>query len=343
MKKLTLTFMLLFVSYVFCSATTRIVDSHFPQPTGVYSTIQLAYDAASSGDTILISPAAGEYAGITIAKKIHIVGTGWSDASTTVPHTKTSSFTFNTGSGGSSITGLKLSGSIDINTDSITVKRNSCTKIYVRANCTNIVIIQNFIQEYLTWSLNWIYLSIISVENNSEVLISNNVIINTAYHPDYSNYSVYTQYPSNVIICNNILQGQDGAIILGMSGGNYLTHSVFNNIVLDGGISGVAATYDENNHNIANSTQFGTINNNQQNIDMNTVFVDLANHNYHLKEGSPAIGAGEGSADCGIYGGTFPFVDNGRTWLPMITEMSVPAIVNVADGLDISVKAKSGK
>ena len=145
MKKLTLAFILIFTSSVFCSAATLIVDSHFPRPAGVYETIQLAYNAASPGDTILVSPAPGTYAGITVTKKVHIIGTGWGDASASVPHTKIYGFTFSAGAQGSSITGFEVDGMFDINTDSITVRKNKLQFIYVRANSTNVVIIQNFI------------------------------------------------------------------------------------------------------------------------------------------------------------------------------------------------------
>jgi hypothetical protein len=33
------------------------------------------------------------------------------------------------------------------------------------------------------------------------------------------------------------------------------------------------------------------------------VFADMDNHNYHLADGSPAIGAGQGGVDMGAYGG----------------------------------------
>jgi len=324
-------------------ATTLIVDSHFPRPTGVYATIQLAYDVASPGDTILISPAPGEYAGITLAKRVHIVGTSWNDASSSVPHTKTSGFTVNAGAAGSSFSGLDISSGFDIYTDSITVKRNKLQYVYVRANCTNIVIIQNYLISDRDYTGTWYNSSIIPIFENTEVLISNNIIYNRRTG-NYGQYAIYASYPTNVIICNNVLNGEDGAIVLTMSGGNYSPHLVYNNIInWGGGTSGVASTYTENNHNIGNSTQFGVINNNQQNVVMNTVFVDPSTYNYHLKEGSPAIGAGLGGTDCGIYGGTFPFVDNGRTWLPIVTEVSVPGMVNVKNGLDVSVKAKSGK
>jgi len=341
MKKITFTSMLLFMSCFICLATTHIVDSHYPRPAGVFATIQLAYDAASIGDTILISPALGQYDGIALTKRVHIVGTGWADPSGSVPHTKTSGFTFNAGSQGSSISGLEINGMIQISTDSITVKRNKLLYIYVGASSTNIVIVQNFIIANRQMGY-WYDGSIIAIWENTEVFISNNIIINTGNVNQ--NHGIYTSFPTNVIVCNNVLRAEESTINIGMSGGNYSPHSVFNNIIVwGGGTSGVSTAFSVNNHNIGNSTQFAAINNNQQNVDMSTVFVDATNYNYHLKEGSPAIGAGLDGTDCGIYGGPFPFVDNGRTWLPILTEMSVPALVNVKDGLDVSVKAKSGK
>ena len=48
---------------------------------------------------------------------------------------------------------------------------------------------------------------------------------------------------------------------------------------------------------------------------------------YTLKEGSPALGAGEGGADCGVYGGVYRFVPYGRPQhIPVIKEAVVPSI-----------------
>jgi hypothetical protein len=335
-------FILLLVSVVFAQGATHIVDSRYPRPTGVYATIQLAYNAANAGDTILISPSPGIYNGITLSKQVHIVGTGWEKASESVSKTTTSSFYFNNGSQGSSISGIEINGIIQINTSDITIKRNKLNRLEVRQDCSNILITQNFILSGGGSCCDWYHYSSIAVWENAQVIISNNII--NYSHSDYDIFGIYTLYPVNVIICNNIIRSKNSTIILGMSGSNYTSHLVYNNIIVSGGAtSGVATTYAENNHNIGNSTQFSTINNNQQNVDMNAVFVDAANHDYHLKAGSPAIGAGLDGTDCGIYGGLYPFVDNGRTWLPMITEIDVPNTVNVNDGLDISVKAKSGK
>jgi hypothetical protein len=328
---------LIFLNGLICNATTLIVDSHYPRPAGVYATIQLAYDAASAGDTILLSPSESVYTGIAIDKKIHIVGTGWTDPTTNVPHTKTGGFTFNAGAQGSSISGLETS-TFDINTDSITVKRNKCYWIGVRENCSNVVIIQNYIIGALESYTDRVWQTMIYVWINSEVYISNNIIYNQSNYYR-TNYAIVVCFPSNTVISNNVLRGDDYSIVLDMSEGYYSTHSVSNNIIISGSISGIATS----NNNICNSTQFAATNGNQPNIVMTDVFIDPATYNFHLKEGSPAIGAGFGGTDCGIYGGKHPFVDNGRTWLPIITEMTVPTEVNVIDGLDVTIKAKSGK
>jgi hypothetical protein len=328
---------IIFLNGLVCSATTLIVDNHFPTPAGEYATIQLAYNAASTGDTILISPSEGEYTGMTITKQIHIVGNGWTRPSASVPNTKTSGFIFNPGAQGSSITGLEVNGLFDILTSNITIKRNKCQSIYVRANCTDVVIMQNIIQSSRSIGGLWYGSSMISLWENTEVFISNNIIINT-YYGSASVNGIYNLYPGSLIVCNNIIKVEDYSINFSMSEGNYTTHSIYNNIVLEGEISAVIGSYN----NIGNSTQFPATDGNQQNVVMSDVFEDPDNNDFHLKVGSPAIGAGFEGADCGIYGGTLGFVDNGRSWLPIITEVDVPVIVNKADGLDITVKAKSG-
>ena len=48
---------------------------------------------------------------------------------------------------------------------------------------------------------------------------------------------------------------------------------------------------------------------------------------YSLKEGSPAIGAGEGGIDCGVMVGAYKFIPYGRPqYIPVIKEAVVPAI-----------------
>lgn len=330
----------LLISGLNSNAATLIVSSNFPQPAGVYATIQLAYNAASPGDTIVITPAEGEYAGITIAKKIHIVGYGWERQSVSVPTTKTGSITCNAGAQGSSITGLEVNGVFAINTSNITIQRNKCQRIGVNYSCINIVIKQNYISSPFVNNSYDEDGSIVFIYGGAQVVLLNNIIINTGLTARYSN-GISAEYATTTIIYNNVIKATSDAIMLVKSGDNCATHTIKNNIVLNGNIVGTNELYISNN--IGNSTQFATTNNNQQNVDMTTVFVDPENLNFHLLEESPAIGAGFEGVDCGIYGGTFPFVDKGRSWLPIISEIEVPSMINAADGLNIGIKAKSGK
>ena len=337
---ISFTLIILFTG-LFSNATTLYVDSHFPAPNGVYTTIQLAYNAASAGDTILISPASGAYTGVTISKELHMVGTGWADPSSSITHTKISGFSFNAGAEGSSISGIEIIGGITVNSSDITIKRNKLDYLVVEPGCTNFVFIQNYMKVARTSRNTYQEGSLIYIKANCEILLSNNVVVNTYGSSNYE-FAVFAEYPTNIVASNNIISATDGAINLAMFDGNYSPHSFYNNIVLSGGVN-VSTNYSDNNHNIGIGTQFGTINNNQENVNMLAAFVDYTNSDYHLAESSPAIGAGVDGTDCGIYGGEFPFVDNGRTWLPMITEIDMPTVVNVNDGLNVTVKAKSGK
>ena len=66
-------------------------------------------------------------------------------------------------------------------------------------------------------------------------------------------------------------------------------------------------------------------NGNQLNVNMNDVFVCYTNcaafsadGRYQLKALSPAIGAGSNGEDCGMFGGTDPYVLSGMPPVPAI-------------------------
>lgn len=76
MKKLFLLFCM--GCTVATQATVRTV-SNFPANVAQFSTIQLAIDASSTGDTVYVHGSPNQYAGFTInAKKLTIIGPGWS-------------------------------------------------------------------------------------------------------------------------------------------------------------------------------------------------------------------------------------------------------------------------
>jgi hypothetical protein len=62
---------------------------------------------------------------------------------------------------------------------------------------------------------------------------------------------------------------------------------------------------------------------------------------FQLKAGSPAIGAGVGGVDMGLFGGSDPYVLSGLPAIPAIWFISAPSSGSGASGLQVQIKAKS--
>ena len=109
------------------------------------------------------------------------------------------------------------------------------------------------------------------------------------------------------------------------------------------GSSGLAA------NNLCNETQFPASNNNQQNVDMSTVFVDhdkYIDNGYFLALGSPAIGAGFNGGDCGAFSNDFdgnPYILSGMPNIPAIFDIEFNSTIfpTEFETLEINLKAKA--
>jgi hypothetical protein len=129
--------------------------------------------------------------------------------------------------------------------------------------------------------------------------------------------------------------------------------SVFNSSVTNNIMLGGSFEFNNNlvSNNIGNAEQFGTANGNKSNVDMSTVFVGTGENistdgQWKLKQGSPAIGAGFGSTpqkpvDCGIFGGTTPYVLSGLPPVPVIYFFENQPIGSSTDAIDVTIKVKS--
>lgn len=62
---------------------------------------------------------------------------------------------------------------------------------------------------------------------------------------------------------------------------------------------------------------------------------------YQLKEDSPALRAGTGGVDVGMFGGSSPYVISGLPALPRITDLRVPTIVPDSTGLVFEVDVEA--
>jgi hypothetical protein len=294
-----------------------------------YTTIQAALTAASNGDIILVEGSPTNYAGATISvtKQVTIQGPGYfldqnnglqvnlNDASAV------SIISFDAGSAGSVIRGMKTS-SITINTSNITVTNNYIVGgIDCNTGSNNIVISGN----YLTGIIR-------SFSNMTNLLIANNyagggisfslsvttlaVVTNNVIAAGGTNY-----YLQNSTIENNIFLTAGTAI------GETLNSTIKNNVFVSASQTNADAT------NVFGAT-------------VAALFVGLPGNTtdtqWKLKPGSPALGAGVGGTDCGMYAGINPpyRISGIATGQPTITNFTAPGTVPANGTLNVKVSAK---
>ena len=164
---------------------------------------------------------------------------------------------------------------------------------------------------------------------------------------------------SNIIVSNNYISGHFEAAENGCNSTNY---GLFANNVIAGYINvnifnvinniQISGTYTQCNftpithaNNIGQGAQFGTAYGNQSNVVMTDVFKGLPGNTtetqWQLKPGSPAISAGEGGVDCGMFGGLYPYV---LSTMPMAPSIYFLHTTNQpSNSMNVDVKAKSHK
>ena len=304
------------------------VDNATPS-AGDYSKMQAAHDAAGNGDTIYVYPSGVSYGAITVTKKLHFIGTGFDAPGNALNTTNISgTMKFNTGCDGSSLEGFGGLFSIVIDADNVTIKRNKVKKITINTNHTGTVILQNLLHDSS-------YEYLLTVAANNEILIANNVFDNTA---GYGGNAVAkgisaTNSDVTITILHNVLNLFSSSASYALNLGNSNKY-VANNIIIKGGCTGTSNGYY---YNMSNGGQLPSGDGNIRGVDMSNVFEGF----YHLKDGSPAIGAGQNGVDMGIYGGSTPFNEGGAPGLPLIFELNADHLGTHQNGLDVTIKAKT--
>lgn len=287
-----------------------------------YSSLTAAYNAASAGDTIYIESSPTSYGDLALYKPLVLIGSGYYLSQN--PETQANKNASTIGNliiGNSSCSGLKISG-LTINVINIywTISSFNITRCKI-----NTIGYGSNVAFYNTiWEQNIItYMDLAYNPNFYNSYIRNNYIGSTNYGSFCSsnNTLLVTQNVFNAISLNNVM--------------------VTNNIIT--GNSSFPNCFTSNN--ICSGTQLAAINGNQQNVDMNTVFVCWSNctgfsddGRYMLKTGSPAIGAGANGEDCGMYGGSFPYQLSGLPAIPAIYYFNYN-FNNASVNIDLKVKS----
>jgi len=308
-----------------------------------YSEIQAAIDAASPGDYIYIYPSVyedGFYLGIPLI----IVGPGYflgDNPDTQInksPATVKGEVSIGTNTSGAIITGINIENLVTIQgASNVLIKRNRIHSMEINSS-TNITVKQNFIYEdtEFTFLNPHIHTSIYVKNNSASIVFKNNFIsaTDTYFGPGKESSFLRTENTTSCLVENNVVYG------------NFVGYNItFNNNVSRAGENKGGENCACFN-NISGGGQFGTANSNQANVSMTAVFVGSASNpsadgQWQLKNGSPAKGAGLDGVDCGMFGGSDPYLLSGIPDIPVIYFFEAPDGASATNGLPVHIKVKS--
>ena len=342
--KINLLMSFLLATFVFSthSANAKIRRvGYFGTPiTGTdYAALQSAHDAANPGDTLLIFP--GTYSA-TFSKRLVVIGYGYyvygSGANQNVQVTQ----------GTLSITIL-----LKAATDSSILE--GLDGLYLVPQLNSQTILKGISVEYCNFKLGY----------STGGTLSNWQIIKSVYSIFYYN----TDYPAlytfqNILFENNIISTSNIAFAnnsggTGVFNNNIFTttpnfnnggYSLYNNIFL----STTAPSNIANcifDYNIAGNNTIPNIspnNHNQSNVNLSTLFVGYPaqgthsnDERYSLAAGSPAISAGQGGINCGIFGGSNPYRLSGIPSIPSFYKLTAPTNMPTTNPYTITFSVRS--
>lgn len=298
-------------------------------PLECHTSLASAHTAANAGDTIHVEPSASSYGNVTFSKAVVVLGNGYflgnaaSNGNDGLQVNTATSFcgniTVNADADGIVIKGLNINilslvGSNASNPlNNVSIIRNRIVNGGTCAWTNNLMFIGNYVGGTLNTGFG-------SNGNNANFYLGNNVLWNSEF-----------DNTDNGTFENNILYG-----------GSQPNTLVMYNATVQNNISTVQNTHTFSNCTVrnnvgrgtTNTTSYGTLNGNKNNIDPANVFVDFANTSssysadsrWALINNSPASGAGFGGTDCGIFGGTgIPYKLSGLPDIPSIFRLTVPA------------------
>ncbi|RMH71727.1 MAG: hypothetical protein D6675_06025 [Gemmatimonadetes bacterium] len=338
------TFFILILFFAFiapASATIWVVNSNPGSPDADFVTLQEAHDGANAGDTLYVMGSPVNYGALDLSKTLYIYGPGYflaenPETRADIATAKTEYISFHETSSGSMLMGLDINGFVRFWTNDIILQRNM------------------IVTDGYTYDRDYIIGTGLNVSN---ILILQNYIRNTSDYGGCAPTIWLGNQNSDIIIRNNYIERgltEGREALISPSGAESIT--IEHNVFL-GSISVYNATFRHNilrdgefwasncivTHNIGNSTQFGSDDGNQSNVDMNTVFINAGSTDgrWQLAEGSPALDAGENGVDIGMFGGSTPYVLSGITPMPSVYFFDAPPIVGPQTDLNIRVKIKS--
>ncbi len=309
-------------------ATVRVVDNN-PNAVGVFTDGQTAINASVAGDTVYFAGSVTGYGSISINRPLTIIGAG--NFLTEYPESQARplpsyivSLYLAEGAAGTVVYSMKFN-SVILWSSNVSLRRcvidNGGNTLISTDRLISDILVE---QCYLSGSYNGY--PAIFLPNTQNTNFYNNYMVSTSTTQPlfWTGTSA-----SNIDLVNNVISGN-----VELNNG-YMA----NNIMISGTLT---ANNCRTFNNIGSGVQFSASNNNQQNIDMSSVFIGTGTTDgrWQLSESSPARAAGIGGVDCGIFGNTNPYILACLPPIPTITSFTSQAATTAPAGLPITIRAR---
>jgi hypothetical protein len=335
MKKILLFINLLAFSF-YAMATIHHVDNKPNRPSGYSNNLQLTVNAAQNGDTIYLYASNTSYGNLTVDKKLHVFGEGYTingpNSALNYLYLDTSA-TNNTNCSGSSFQGLRMSRVYcnKPNISNIVFAGNyHYERIYMGTNCPGWMFINNYITNY------------IDIGGNPSVLITNNFftigngIRNSSSKSVVISHNIFFSF-SYLSVTNAIIKDNIFLCYGAPNSSNMNNNTFYNNLSWQSALSPYALPPEGN-------TGSGNFSNQQPDFEtaLSTSYSFDASKDYHLTASSPGKNGASDGTDVGPYGGSSPFVWGGSFSIPRITEAIITnPVINQSTPINVNVKANS--
>jgi hypothetical protein len=344
------------------NATVWTVSNN-PLKPAQFDNLQEAADTSivQDYDTLYVMPSPYNYGSLIVRRPLVIMGAGFNPQNENKLKTELDYILFKSlydewnneikSSDSTIIIGLKINiignnGSFNGEhskggTDFITIKRCHISTIYMCADIDPVMgwNISNNLIGTLKTGFNRTGWSDDNSDNTMDCIVTNNIIFgwvselkssvlsNNLFISDGDDAFYYVNYCT---IKNNIFYFNDLNIDM-TSNSNY-----YNNLSYIGGLTDREYKFSGGTNN--------TFSNNIENVNPQFVYEDDQKFDltddYHLAEGSPALGAGFSGEDLGIFDGPSPYIESGAPSIPQILQMNiVDNALQAGESLQVKVKA----
>lgn len=304
----------------------NLIALHHNGQASFFTELEAAYDAAADGDTLYLP--GGSFSQLILAKSLHIVGAGYHpDSTMATSATLVSGITLSAASNGSNITGLYITGQLNI--EDATLSNVSISRCYINAgvyfassNPFGFVFCENIIGKNGNYS--------VTGTHSKHHLFSNNIIAGgILIDIDNSEISNNVFLPNNYFLSN--LVGGTACVINNNIFTNNNSHinygsSIWHNNLNDG-VNGVQGSNQGSNNY----------------LDTPPIFVNYSGSGFSFSDDYHLVAnyIGADGKPIGIFGGRFPWKEGGIPYNPHIQLKDIAPATDADGKLKVKVKVSA--